>query len=184
MTRLTPAALAKLARTASNTSVATLTIATHPATGERYACWGYGCIQLSHALVEELAFPPDGSYQITAKGALAPAEIPGFSADLARARMLPILDDFDRAAAAQTGWLKEQGEFVHCYLARSDGHHIAVMQELWQAWTRHTEGRTWHQATGRSAIAWADSLHTRATALLLTIHPRAVEALPEWTNNL
>ncbi|MEO3860934.1 hypothetical protein [Acrocarpospora sp. B8E8] len=184
MTRLTLAALYKVARTASGTPTATLTIATRAETDDRYAAWSSGCLQLPHDLVEELAFPPDGSYTITSKGALSPTEIRGFRAPVVVTSMLPLLDADDRAPVEQTGWLNEEGILLRRYL-RPDGRPpIAVSDDHWQAWAKHLEQPAWHTPSRGGLILWAPDERARATALLGTIHPRFTPDLPEWTADL
>ena len=135
MPRWTAAVLAKLARTVSG---GTLTLTTHPDSGDRYACWPYGCISLPHSLIEDLAFPADGKHTITAKGALTPTE-DGLSQQLIQDRMLPALDQPREHEAVPNGWIHQDGALRRHYLT-AGGNAIAVLEHLWHAWTSHATG--------------------------------------------
>ncbi|GAA0969969.1 hypothetical protein GCM10009555_018070 [Acrocarpospora macrocephala] len=179
MTRLTVPALAKMAKTASGDPAA-LTLATHPTSGDRYAAWSYGCILLPTATSQQLA-ATDGRYTITTKGALTPAEREGFSAALVVQRMLPILDLPREHQAMPNGWEHTVGEFRRVYLVTPDCS-LAVMDDLWQAWRTYATGLTWAiRSPAGTAITWALDETARATALLLTVHPRTVPTPPDWT---
>ena len=179
MSRLTVAGLHRMAKAASATEQPTLTIVTHPDGGERYAAWGYGCIHLPAALVEDLMWPEPGSYRITARGQLEPAEVRGLSAALVIAKMLPHLDT-PRAPTAPNGWLYERGELRMRLLDADQGPATAVRDDLWQPWTKALPTCPTWQADG-GVIAWADTASSRAHALLMPIHHRFVPTPPEDT---
>lgn len=178
MTRLTLAALARMAKATAATDPPTVTIVTHPEPGGgRYAAWPYGCVLLPARLLEDLAFPPDGTYTITAKGLGEPAEDPGFPVD----RMLALLDA-PRIPATPSGWLYERGPARMRLFRRPDLPPIAVIEDRWDAWTRAIgDGPVWQ--TTDWAIAWAPDETTRATALLGSVHAQHIPALPVNTLN-
>lgn len=178
MARLTLASLARMAKTASPTDPPTVTLATHPEPGGgRYAAWPVGCILLPARLLEDLAWPPDGTYTITAKGLGEPAEHPGFPAG----RMLALLDA-PRTPATPTGWLYERGPARMRLLHRPDLPPIAAIEDRWDAWTRAIgAGPTWQ--TGGWAIVWAPDETSQATALLASVHAQHTPTPPVNTLN-
>lgn len=181
MTRLTLAALAKLARTASATDKATLTITTHPQSGDRYACWPYGCTLLPPGLIEDLMWPADGPYALV-KGQLTPCEMKGFSVPFVVERMLPLLDTTPRRRVEPNGWLHERFPLTLRYLANPENADapelvVAVNDDLWQAWTKHATGPVWHP--NHAFLLWAADDTSRATALLGTIHRTFAPTIPD-----
>jgi len=178
MARLTLAALARMAKTASPADPPTVTVVTHAEPGGgRYAAWPYGCIHLPSRLLEDLAWPPDGTYTITTKGLGEPAETPALPVD----RMLALLDA-PRTPAAPSGWLYERGPARMRLLDRPNLPPIAVIEDRWDAWTRATgDVPVWQ--TGGWAIAWADDATSRATALLGSVHAQHTPTPPVNTLN-
>ncbi|GAA0402708.1 hypothetical protein GCM10009530_63340 [Microbispora corallina] len=181
MTRLTVAALHRMAKAAQAHDHPVVTIATHPESrANRYTCWPVGCILLPHALVEDLAFPADGTYAMTGKGLGEPVDVSGFNGQFAAERMLPLLDAAPRIPIRPSAWLYERGPLTMRLLDRGDRPAAAVNDDLWQAWTRALDGPMW-QAVDRALrpITWASSGTARAHGLLNTIHHRYVPTPPE-----
>lgn len=177
MTRLTVAALHRVARAAQTHDQPTVTIATHPQQGGgRYACWPDGCILLPAPLLEDLGQPTDGSYIATGKGLSAPAGRQGLSPAFVIARMLPLLDTTPRTPITASPWRYDLGEVALRLLHRNPGY-TAVGDHLWDAWTKHLDGPTWQP--NEWFIVWAADPTTRAHALLKATPDRFVPTPPE-----
>ncbi|OPG13685.1 hypothetical protein [Microbispora sp. GKU 823] len=160
MTRLTVAALHRMAKAAQTHDQPTVTIVTHPQqAGGRYACWPDGCILLPQVVLEDLAFPADGSYVMTAKGLGDRVDRQGLSPAFVIARMLPLLDTTPRTPVAASPWRYDLGE-VALRLLHRDTDYTAVGDHLWDAWTKHLDGPTWQPS--QWFIVWAADPTTRA----------------------
>lgn len=179
MTRLTLAALYRMARAVQTGDQPDVTIVTHPqAGGGRYACWPTGCIHLPQHLLEELGQPADGSYRITSKGLAEPVTLPRFTASFAKVRLLPLLDTTPRARLTPSMWLLDRPPLRARLLDPPDGPATAVAEERWEAWTKAVgdlpvwQGGDWY-------LLWAPNPDTRAVALLTAVHYRFIPTPPE-----
>ncbi|MFI7628435.1 hypothetical protein [Microbispora rosea] len=179
MTRLTVAALHRMAKAAQTHDHPTVTIVTHPQQGGgRYACWSTGCILLPAPLLEELGQPADGSYRITTRGLGDPAEILRFTPAFAKVRMLPLLDTTPRRPLTPSCWLFDRPPLRARLLDPPGGPPTAAVEEQWDAWTKPlNEVPVWQG--GDWYLLWAPDPTTRAVGLLTTVHHRFVPEPPQ-----
>ena len=146
-----------------------ITLVTGP-NGGRYAAWPYGCVHVPGDLAQ-VADEADGTYRMHPNGPGVARPLTSFGPGLVRRKMLPLLDEQGREPAVLNPWMRQADDGDVHRLIDVPGGRVLVSEALLSVWVAALDPPMWRLTMSPHPIVWAATATSRASGLLLPIHP-------------